>query len=232
MGEREPALCGSSPRTSGGRCRASTSSCARDLTPCRRGRTRRRRSRVPLCTWFAVLVVAPALAIASARFEQYVKFGLSVDHLTYGCVFDLHGTRKDPHDTTPSFISMLRCDVPRYQMQFAFTPVRGQVVRFPYPVRIGRGRVDGELRRCPFATLPTRGLRSLQVAIFVHNKILLRLSARPPRRAGETFEALQVPVMNLYQATAPGGHVRIQMSARSARASHRVDLLADTKPPR
>jgi hypothetical protein len=186
----------------------------------------------------AALVVLSALAIARPRFEQYVRYEMSVNHPTNGFVFDLHATRKDPYDTTPPFISKASMRLsPKlcegaYQLQFAFTPVRGRVVKFPYPVRIRRARIDGASRRCPFDRVPRRGLKAMRVSISVNNKILLRFSARPSSRAGETFKPLQVPVMRMYQSTAPGGRVRIQIGARYARASRQIELLADTKPPR
>jgi hypothetical protein len=188
----------------------------------------------------AALAILPAFAIARGpRFEQYVRYEMSVDHPSQGFVFDLNATRKDPYDTAPPFISKASMQLsPKlcegaYKLAFVFTPVRGGIVKFPYPVRVNQARLDGSSRRCPFAGLPRRGLRSMRVGIFVDGKILLRFSARPSSSAGETFKRLEVPAMRMYQFTAPGGHVRIQVSAGYSRGgSHQIELLADTKPPR
>jgi len=188
----------------------------------------------------AAFAVLSGLAVAQGtRFEQYVSFRMSVNHPTQGFVFDIRSARKDPYDTTPPFVSRASfrlsptlCEG-AYSLAFVFTTVRGRTVRYPYPVRIRRARLNGAPRRCPFASLPPRGLKSMRVRVtFTGNNILMRFNARPSTQAGLTFGRLKASELRVYRFTAPGGLVRVQISTRYASARPRLSFVADTKAPR
>ena len=163
---------------------------------------------------------------------------MSVSDAAKKFVFDIHGTRKDPYDTSPPLISRASIRVsPRlcegaYRLAFVFTPVRGDIMRFPYPVRVRNARLDGKPRRCPLAGLPRRGLRSMRVQITIDGNRLMAFSAKPSTRAGNTFKPLNVPELSMYRFTARGGVVSVRIAARYSGAGRTIAFLADTKAPR
>jgi hypothetical protein len=180
----------------------------------------------------------PGLAAARGPVEQYTRFQMSVERPN-GFVFDIQATRKDPYDTVPPLISRASMKFsPRlcegaYRLAFVFSPVRGDIVKFPYAVRVRRAQLDGAPRRCPFAGLPPRGLKSIGVRISLNVNALMSFSARPATPAGKTFDRLEVPALRMYRFTAPGGLVRVQISARYSKGGPRkIDFVADTKAPR
>jgi hypothetical protein len=185
------------------------------------------------------IVETAGLAVAAPRIEQYDEFGMSVDDPARGFIFDIQGRRKDPYDREPPFISKATIRMApqlcegRYKLVFSFTPVRGHIATYASPARVRGTRLDGAPRRCPFADLPRRGLKSVRVLITLGDRVLMHFSARPSTRAGKTFDRLDVPVLTMYRFTVPGGLVRVQVSARySAGGSRKIEFLADTQSPR
>lgn len=191
--------------------------------------------------WLALAAASaalPGMAVARGPIEQYTRVQMSVEHRG-GSLFDIQATRQDPYDTAPPLISRASLRLsPKlcagtHRLAFAFTPVRGDITRFSYPARVRRAQLDGAPRPCPFAGLPARGLKSMDVRITINDKPLMSFSARPSTRAGRIFERLEVPVLRMYLFTAPGGVVRVRIGARYAKAAtHRITFVADTKSPR
>jgi hypothetical protein len=99
-----------------------------------------------------------------------------------------------------------------YQVAFIYTTNRGRSTRILYTARVSRGRLDGVAAKCPYAGLPRRGLKSMNVQMTIHNELLLRFKALGGK-SGNPFARLGVPRLEVYR-TDPAGRLRIRIRAR------------------
>lgn len=185
-----------------------------------------------------VNVSGPAVAQdGPLRLEPLVSYQASVKG-PGGRLLDIRGTPKNPKDLEAPFISTATARVSpklceaRYRLGLSFTTNKGHVTKIPYVLRLHRGRLDGVAKRCPFAGLPRRGLKSMNVRVTIGGNLWVRFAARPSTRQGNPFGRLAVPALSFYRSTTPPGLVSVRLRAEYPSAgSHTVEFVADMDVP-
>jgi hypothetical protein len=196
-----------------------------------------------LCAYGAAfIVVAGLIGTTTAAVAQNVprlgplaRFEVSTRDSHGNLVFDIAGTPENP-DIAGRFgakgtvrFSPKLC-AGKYRLRFVFTTIKGQAKKFPYPARIHRGRLDGTAQRCPFARLPRRGMKSMDVQATIKQRSVLHFVAKPFTRSGSPFARLKVK-LSFRRPNTPSGAllVRIRVHYRS-HSSHFLAFVADTRP--
>ena len=196
-----------------------------------------------VCTW-CVTAIAAVTAAGSITSERAVaqdlrppgplsRYEVSAKNRDGQKVFDIRGAPKNS-DTEGVFVSTgtvrfspKLCES-TYRLQFVYTTIRGSIAIKPFGVRVRRGRLDGVPKRCPFAGLPRRGLRSMSVRVSLNGNLLMHFIAWPSTRPGSPFDRLKVPTSVYRFGRTPGlARVRVRARYRSSRP-HIVQFTADT----
>lgn len=173
----------------------------------------------------------PATAQDAPPLPPLFSYQLSVTRPGAGTVLELRGAPADPNDVDAPFISRATVRVSpllcqgSYRLAFALTTLKGRIAQVTYTARMHSGRHDGVAKRCPFAGLPARGLKSMQVRVTLDDEVLMRFSAMSSAHRGSPFAWLQVPSMSFYRTTAPGGLVRVRVRALARYRSGETRLL-------
>lgn len=176
---------------------------------------------------------APAVAQTLPRPGPFTSIELSTHNSRGHLVFDMTVNARHPDiggqfDATGRVrFSPRLCDA-RYRLRFVYTTNKGDSQEWSYPARMRRGRLDGTPQRCPFAGLPRRGMKSMDVRATINRKLLLHFDAKPSPRSGNPFAQLKHR-LHFGRPNTPSGIVvvRIRVHYRSHR-SHTVKFVADT----
>lgn len=176
---------------------------------------------------------APAIAQNLPRLGPLTILELSTNNSRGHPVFNMtvvlkHPDTGGPFDATGTVrFSPKLCNA-NYPLRFVFTTLRGDPKTYPYPARMRRGRLDGTARRCPFAGLPGRGMKSMDVRATIDNKPLLQFHATPSARPGNPFARLKHRLHFVRPNTQRGTvRVLIRVHYRSHR-SHTIQFVANT----
>jgi hypothetical protein len=189
------------------------------------------------CT--TVVIVAGLISATAAVAQNVPRLGplttleLSTRNHRGHAVFNMRVALKRP-DTGGSFdatgtvrFSPQLCEA-KYRLHFVYTPLRGDAKTILYPARMRRGRLDGTRQRCPFAGLPDRGMKSMDVRAIINRKYLLHFDAKPSTRSGNPFARLKHRLHYGRPNTETGTvRVRVRVHYRSHR-SHTVQFIAKT----
>jgi len=151
-------------------------------------------------------------------------------------VFDIRGVPKIS-DIQEGFISAgtvrfspKLCNA-TYRVLFVFT-TKGHVTKSPYRTQVRSARRDGITTRCPFAGLPSRGLKSMHVRATIAGKPLLQFRAHPVGRPGSTFARLKMPRMTFGRRNTPAGSIRVSVRARyRSHRQHTIKFVVKTDLP-
>lgn len=193
------------------------------------------------CKWTATAAIATAVLGNSAsavaqphvlRLAPTVNYDLSVTNVDGDRVFDSQGA-PNGNAVDPVVLggkvrfSPKLCDG-TYQVTLVFTTNKGIRTPMNYTARVGRGRLDGISRQCPFAGLPSHGLTAMDVRANIGGARLLDFVAHPTG-SDYAFSRLDAPTIRFYR-THPAGLARVLIRARyPGHKSHIVRFLADLR---